>query len=55
MTVRVEESVRIARSPADVWDAIASYGFDRHWRNGLQEMTPEPPGGPAAGTKVTRS
>jgi uncharacterized protein YndB with AHSA1/START domain len=52
MTVRVEESVRIARSPADVWDAIADYGFDRQWRNGLQEMTPEPPGGPAAGTKV---
>ena len=52
MTVRVEESVRIARSPADVWDAIADYGFDRQWRNGLQEMSPEPPGGPTAGTKV---
>ena len=42
--VRVEESVRIARPPAEVWTAIADYGFDREWRKGLLEMTPDPPG-----------
>jgi uncharacterized protein YndB with AHSA1/START domain len=51
-TIRVEESVRIARPPAEVWDAIADYGFDSEWRNGLRDMTPDPPGPPAVGTKV---
>jgi hypothetical protein len=51
-TVRVEESVSIARTPAEVWDAIADYAFDLRWRNGLREMTPDPPGGPEPGTKV---
>ncbi len=50
--IRVEESVQIARSPAEVWDAIADYAFDLKWRNGLREMTPDPPGGPATGTRV---
>ncbi len=51
-TVRVEESVHIARPPAEVWDAIADYGFDSEWRSGLREMTPDPPGPPALGTNV---
>lgn len=51
-TVHVEESVQIATPPAQVWDAIADYSFDREWRNGLLEMTPDPPGQPAVGTKV---
>ena len=50
--VHVEESVRIDRGPAEVWDAIANYGFDREWRKGLKEMTPDPEGPPAPGTKV---
>ena len=50
--VRVEESVRIDRSPAEVWEAIADYGFDCEWRHGLRDMTPDPPGQPAVGTKV---
>ena len=51
-TIRVEESVQIARPPAEVWAAIADYGFDREWRDGLREMTPDPPGPPTLGTKV---
>jgi uncharacterized protein YndB with AHSA1/START domain len=43
-TIRVEESVQIARPPAEVWDAIADYAFDLEWRKGLREMTPDPPG-----------
>lgn len=50
--VRVEESVQIDRSPAEVWEAIADYGFDSEWRNGLREMTPDPAGPPAIGTRV---
>ena len=50
--VHVEESVRIARSPAEVWEAIADYSFDLRWRKGLEEMAPDPPGPPAVGTKV---
>ena len=50
--VRISESVEIARPPAEVWDAIADYGFDLKWRNGLEEMSPDPPGGPVVGTKV---
>jgi carbon monoxide dehydrogenase subunit G len=51
-TVHINESVRIDRAPAEVWDAIADYGFDLQWRNGLRDMTPDPPGGPTSGTKV---
>ena len=51
-TVRIEESVRIARSPAEVWAAIADYSFDAEWRKGLREMTSDPPGPPEDGTKV---
>jgi hypothetical protein len=51
-TVHVEESVRIARPAAEVCEAIADYGFDRDWRNGLLDMTPDPPGPPALGTRV---
>ena len=50
--VHIEESVEINRSPAEVWDAIADYSFDSEWRNGLLEMTPDPPGPAAMGTKV---
>ena len=52
MSVRVEESVRIARPAQQVWEAIADYGFDLEWRKGLTEMAPDPPGGPEVGTKV---
>lgn len=51
-SVHIEESVAISRSPADVWDAIADYSFDLRWRNGLLEMTPDPAGPAAIGTKV---
>ena len=50
--VRVEESVAIARPPSEVWNAIADYGFDSEWRDGLRDMTPDPPGAPAVGTRV---
>ena len=51
-TVRVEESVVIARPADEVWAAIADYGFDLNWRKGLTAMDPDPPGPAAAGTKV---
>jgi carbon monoxide dehydrogenase subunit G len=51
-THHVEESVRIGRPPADVWAAIADYPFDLQWRKGITEMTPDPPGPPALGTRV---
>ena len=51
-TVRLEESVQIDRPPDEVWSAIADYGFDQEWRKGLREMTPDPPGPPALGTRV---
>jgi carbon monoxide dehydrogenase subunit G len=50
--LHIEESVQIDRPPAEVWDAIANYAFDLEWRNGLREMTPDPEGPPASGTKV---
>lgn len=50
--VEIRESVQIARAPAEVWDAIADYSFDAEWRNGLLDMTPDPPGPPQLGTKV---
>jgi hypothetical protein len=50
--IRIEESVEIARPADQVWKAIADYGFDLQWRKGLREMAPDPPGGPAPGTKV---
>ncbi len=50
--VRIEESVTIRRPADEVWDAIANYSFDFEWRNGLTEMTPDPPGPAAMGTSV---
>ena len=50
--IRIEESVQIAMTPAEVWGAIADYGFDDQWRRGLRDMTPDPPGPPQVGTKV---
>jgi hypothetical protein len=50
-SVRIEEAVRIVKSPAEVRAAIAD-GFDLEWRKGLREMTPDPSGAPAPGTKV---
>jgi hypothetical protein len=50
--VQIEESVHIARPPAVVWDAIADYSLDAEWRKGIREMTPDPPGPPAIGTRV---
>jgi len=50
--VQVAESVQIARPPAEVWEAIADYSFDLEWREGLQQMDPDPEGPAAAGTKV---
>jgi len=52
MSVQVEESVQIARSPTEVWAAIADYSFDLRWREGLEQMEPDPPGPAAAGTRV---
>ena len=51
-SVHVEESVTIGRPSAEVWSAVADYSLDRQWRNGLTDMTPDPPGGPEVGTKV---
>jgi hypothetical protein len=31
---------------------ISDYSFDENWRRALSEMTAEPPGGPAPGTRV---
>ena len=50
-TVHIEESVHIAEPTAEVWDAIADYAFDLDGER-APEMTPDPPGPPAVGTKV---
>jgi len=52
MSVAIVESVVIERPPGEVWDAIANYSFDLEWRDGLREMTPDPRGPAAMGTKV---
>jgi hypothetical protein len=52
LPIHVEESVTVARSPDVVWSVVADYGRDIEWRKGLTEMTPDPPGPPAIGTKV---
>ena len=50
--IRISESVQIDRPPAEVWAAITDYSFDARWRDGLRDMTPDPPGPPAIGTTV---
>jgi hypothetical protein len=34
-TVGVEESVQIAKSPDEVWEAIAEFAFHLRWRKGF--------------------
>jgi carbon monoxide dehydrogenase subunit G len=48
----IEESVHIAREPDAVWTMITDYSSDHLWRPGITEMTPDPPGPPAVGTRV---
>ncbi|MET0144218.1 MAG: SRPBCC family protein [Ilumatobacteraceae bacterium] len=50
--IHIEESVTVARSPELVWSAVPAFGKDLTWREGLADMTPDPPGPPAVGTKV---
>lgn len=50
--LRLTETVTIARPKQAVWDVIADYRADAHWRSGLLEMTPDPPGPPRDGTRV---
>jgi carbon monoxide dehydrogenase subunit G len=49
---RIEESVPIDRPPEQVWASIADYSFDLQWRRGITEMTPDPPGPPAPGSRI---
>jgi len=49
---RIEESVPIERPPEQVWASIADYSFDLQWRRGITEMTPDPPGPPAPGSRI---
>src|ERR1700754_594286 len=49
--IHVEESGTVARSAEAVWSAVADYATDVEWRKGLTDMTPDPPGPPAVGTK----
>ena len=50
--IKIEESVAIARAAADVWALVLDYSSDHRWRPGIVEMTPDPPGAPAVGTRV---
>lgn len=51
-TLLIEEAVRIGRPPEAVWAMITDYASDQRWRPGISEMTPDPPGPPAVGTRV---
>jgi hypothetical protein len=51
-TINIEESVRIRRAPEEVWATVNDYTSDHLWRPGITEMTPDPPGPPAVGTRV---
>ena len=48
----IEESVSIARNADAVWAMVTDYSSDHLWRPGITEMTPDPPGPPAVGTRV---
>ena len=48
----IEESIRITRPPDAVWALITDYSSDHLWRPGITEMTPDPEGPPAVGTRV---
>ena len=51
-TLLIEEAVRIGRTPDAVWAIVTDYSSDHLWRPGITEMTPDPPGPPAVGTRV---
>ena len=51
-TLVIEESVPIRRAPEAVWAMVTDYESDHLWRPGITEMTPDPPGPPAVGTRV---
>jgi len=48
----IEESVPIRRTAEEVWAMVTDYESDHRWRPGITEMTPDPPGPPAVGTRV---
>jgi Polyketide cyclase / dehydrase and lipid transport len=51
-TLVIEESVPIRRAPEAVWAMVTDYESDHLWRPGITEMTPDPPGPTAVGTRV---
>jgi hypothetical protein len=51
-TLLIEESIRVARSPDAVWALVTDYSSDHLWRPRITEMTPDPEGPPAVGTRV---
>lgn len=51
-TISICERVVLDVGPDDAWSYVADYGKDTTWRAGLVEMTPEPPGPLAVGTRV---
>ncbi len=50
--IHIEESVTIHRPPTVVWATVSDYSTDSVWRPDITEMTPDPPGPPAVGTRV---
>ena len=51
-TIEISNSVELEAAPDDVWSYVEDYANDLHWRRGVLEMTPSPPGRPAVGTTV---
>ena len=50
--IRLAQTVVIALAPSTVWNVIANSSNDRHWRDGVLEITRDPAGLPQNGARV---
>jgi hypothetical protein len=56
--IAISESAQVDVPAAHLWGVVEDYALDVRWRSGIVQMTPNPPGPPAVGSKiheVTRS
>jgi len=50
--IAISESTQVDVPAAELWGVVEDYAFDVRWRRGIVEMTPNPPGPPAIGSKI---
>jgi len=50
--IAISESTQVNVPATELWGVVEDYALDIRWRSSIVEMTPNPPGPPAVGSKI---